>query len=525
MATDVFGIVGKVVSGTYDVQAVVGEGGFAVVYRAFHTKFRAKVALKCLKIPDQLEEQQQQDFLEQFRGEGELLFQLSASLPTVVRPLHVDAFTTSKGTLVPFMALEWLEGETLDAIIVRRKKAGQAPLSLRELVTLLTPVARALERAHNFHGSDGPISIVHRDLKPENIFVATSLGEQVVKILDFGIGKAKSFATQVAGRASATPTGLASFTPAYGAPEQWLPKRYGQTGPWTDVWGLALTMVEALAARPILDGDHTAMMGTTLDDRRRPTPRSEGVQVPEGVERVFEQALAVDPRNRFRDAGQFWNALLAAMGVQADPDPLVPSAARMPAIPAIPDLQVSVARPARPAARGAALSHGEIELEDSKPVELALDLALDERSTVRASQSPDLPGPQTPPGDAVMASSAGSLAEAPRPALAASAPVTLGAALAPARPTAERTPGYPAQPGAVPYRPSAENYEASWVSRAAPGLALLGLSIAVTLADQAYAAAAGEVFSLGPLRALWIAVLFMLSGFGWLAYEFLMRGR
>jgi eukaryotic-like serine/threonine-protein kinase len=520
MPADVFGIVGKVVGGTYEVQAVVGEGGFAVVYRAFHTKFRAKVALKCLKIPDQLGEQQQQEFLEQFRGEGELLFQLSASLPTVVRPLHVDAFTTSKGTLVPFMALEWLEGETLDAIIVRRKKAGQAPLSLRELVTLLTPVARALERAHNFHGPDGPISIVHRDLKPENIFVATSLGEQVVKILDFGIGKAKSFATQVAGRASATPTGLASFTPAYGAPEQWLPKRYGQTGPWTDVWGLALTVVEALAARPILEGDHTAMMGTTIDERRRPTPRSEGVVVPDGVEQVFEQALAVDPRNRFRDAGQFWNALLAALGVQTDPDPLVPSAARMPALPAIPDLQVSAARPARPAARGAALSHGEIELEESKPLELALDLAPDERSTVLASKSPDSPGPRASPGDAVVASSTtGSLAEAPRPWLAASAPVALGSARAHGHAGPEQSSGY------VPYRPSAGNYEVSWASRAAPGLALLGLSIAVTLADQAYAAAAGEVFSLGPLRALWIAVLFMLSGLGWLAYEFVVRGR
>ena len=524
MAADVYGIVGKVIAGTYQVQAAVGEGGFAVVYRAHHTKFRASVALKCLKIPDQLDDSAQKEFLEQFRAEGELLFQLSAAIPTVVRPLHVDAFTLANKTLVPFMALEWLEGETLEAIIVRRKKAGQAPLSLRELVTLLTPVARALERAHDFRGPDGPISIVHRDLKPENIFVATSLGEQVVKILDFGIGKAKSFASQAAGRASATPTGIASFTPAYGAPEQWLPKRYGQSGPWTDVWGLALTMVEVMAARPILEGDHTAMMGTTLDDKRRPTPRNEGVQVSDAVERVFAQALAVDPRDRFPHAGAFWDALLGALGVEGDPAPLVPSAARMPALPAIPDLQVSVSRPPpRATVRAAgAISHGEIELDESAPVELALDLQSDEVPGLRASSSPDTSSHASPSGGSAIA----------LPARSAELPGAPGALVTgpgftrpdPARTAAEKPLPDPALQGAWP-RPSIENHEISWLGRAAPGLAMLGLSIAVTLADQAYAGAAGEVFSIGPLRALWIAVVFMLAGIGWLAYEFLAKGR
>ena len=164
-------------------------------------------------------------------------------------------------------------------------------------------------------GPDGPISIVHRDLKPENIFVANVAGEQVIKILDFGIGKAKSVASQVAGRASQSHSQLTSFTPAYGAPEQWVPKRFGQTGPWTDVWGLALTTVEVLAARPIIDGDQAAMMGTVLDPARRPTPRTEGLVVSDEVEAVFARALALDPRDRYADAGAFWNDLLPAAGI------------------------------------------------------------------------------------------------------------------------------------------------------------------------------------------------------------------
>src|SRR4029079_13003394 len=150
---------------------------------------------------------------------------------------------------------------------------------------------------------EGRISIVHRDLKPENLFIAQVAGEEVVKILDFGIGKVKSAASQVAGRVSQDGSGALALTPAYGAPEQWAPRHYGQTGPWTDVWGLSLCIVETLAARAIIEGDASAMMGIALDPARRPTPRQEGVEVWDAVEAVFARALALDPRARQRDVG------------------------------------------------------------------------------------------------------------------------------------------------------------------------------------------------------------------------------
>ena len=312
MAEDAFGIVGSVIASAYHVESVVAEGGFGTVYRAHHGGFRAPVALKCLRLPPGLLPEARQHFLDSFRAEAELLFRLSASIPAVVRPLHVDAFMAADGRFVPYLVLEWLEGSTLDAVIRKRRADGQAPLALKKLVRLLTPVARALERAHNFHGPEGPVSIVHRDLKPENIFVANVAGEELVKILDFGIGKAKSMVSQVAGRASQSAGGIATFTPAYGSPEQWAPKRYGQTGPWTDVWGLALTLSEALVGHPLIDGDPAAIMGTVLDPHRRPTPGSEGVIVSDEVEGVFLRALALDPRERQADAGMFWNELLAA---------------------------------------------------------------------------------------------------------------------------------------------------------------------------------------------------------------------
>ncbi len=620
MTEDVFGIVGKVIAGTYEVEQVVAEGGFGVVYRAHHGGFRAPVALKCLKTPQQLSSELQAEFLEQFRAEAELLFRLSASIPTVVRPLHIDAVTLDNGMFVPFMALEWLEGETLGAIMERRRDNGDAPLGLKKLVRLLTPVARALERAHNFMGPDGPISVVHRDIKPENIFVARVAGEEVVKILDFGIGKAKSVASQVAGRASQTHSALSSFTPAYGAPEQWVPKRYGQSGPWTDVWGLALTMVELLAGRTVIDGDHAGMMGTVLDQNRRPTPRSEGVEVPDAVEEVFRRALAVDPRERYPDAGKFWNALCSAAGVRGDaadeyvprardaraegghvpreehieaavrlaskpPSNRAPSSHReaetMPASAlapaAVPELELGEPPPAsrRRTSSGAVMPAvtGELDLDDSAPnVNLALDLAPGERPAQRSSNSapnwpiPTMAGGAGGSGSGPPASQGGVNQPAARLAMpsgsglepplddaltgvprsrsvsgtqaAVSSPVARsasgtahaavrvdGPASAPHWSPPPEPPSNPrwsvppvggasepprwSMPGA---QQAAPKPEAGLGRRLAPGIVLLCASIVLTVVDQTYAGSSGEVLTLGPLRATWLAALLMLMG-------------
>ncbi len=314
MAEDVFGIVGTVQAGSFHVERAIAEGGFGVVYRAQHGAFRAPVALKCLKIPVSMTAAQRDLFLEKFREEAEMLFRLSASIPEVVRPLHVDVLHLPDGRVVPFLALEWLEGEPLDVMIHNRNKSGQGPIGAHKLVKLLRPIASALSRAHRFNGPSGRVSIIHRDLKPENIFITNVAGVESVKILDFGIARAKSAATQNAGRVTSEEQ-LSAFTPAYAAPEQWLPKRFGTTGPWTDVWGLAITMVEALSGKPPIDGDLHAMMATATDDRRRPTPREEGVALSAEADQVFERALAVHPRDRIQDIEVFYTELQAALGV------------------------------------------------------------------------------------------------------------------------------------------------------------------------------------------------------------------
>src|SRR6187399_3037652 len=136
MTVDRFGLVGTVIASAYHVESVVAEGGFGVVYRAHHGGFRAPVALKCLKVPQHLGKDYRERFLEQFRAEAQVMFRLSASISNVVRPLHVDVMTTPKGAFVPFMVLEWLEGETLDAIIRGRRAQRKPALALAEMARL-----------------------------------------------------------------------------------------------------------------------------------------------------------------------------------------------------------------------------------------------------------------------------------------------------------------------------------------------------------------------------------------------------
>ncbi|HHH12163.1 MAG TPA: serine/threonine protein kinase, partial [Sorangium sp.] len=315
MVEDVFGIIGTTLAGTFHIEEVIAEGGFGVVYRAEHGAFRAPVALKCLKISGSVSRAKTDRLMESFREEAEILFHLSAHIPEVVRPLHADMMVLKDGTVVPYIAMEWVEGRPLDSIIIVREDEGLAPLTVGAVVKMLTPIAHALSKAHRFHVPGGAVvSVTHCDLKPENI-VITDHGRPVrAKILDFGIARARDLFNQNVGKMT-TSRVPRPFTPSYGAPEQWVPKRYGQTGPWTDVWGLALTMVECLTGKPPIDGDMHAMMGTALDPTRRPSPGADGVPISAAVEDVFQRGLAVDPRDRFQDIETFWSALEHAHGV------------------------------------------------------------------------------------------------------------------------------------------------------------------------------------------------------------------
>ena len=518
-AEDRFGIVGRVIAGAYHVERVVAEGGFGVVYRAQHGGFRAPIALKCLKVPQHLKDEHQARFLEHFREEAEVMFRLSASTPNVVRPLHVDVMTTPNGAFVPFLVLEWLEGETLDAIIRGRRAARKPPLVIGEVVRLLEPVAQALDRAHHFDGPRGKETIVHCDLKPENVFVADVGGERVVKILDFGVAKVRSAAT----RAGGTSEAVSLFTPAYGAPEQWNPASFGEAGPWTDVWGLALTIVETLVGEPVISGDHQRIMKQVLDRARRPTPRTHGVELPDAIESVLARALAVDPRERPRDAGVFWKAVTQAMG-EAEAIASSPQAAAF-----IPDL-VPVSRPRRSIKPNEGTGQRfDFEEVGAGGPSLDLDLPPDEPLHRRSLTPPGVsvaPAAEANPAGAPSLSPSGPVTTSARaPAVIPSlAPVPVVPAVpeAPPKislqpPSAAEPAGAKTPPGVIMPKISVPSAPPTLARRLAPGVAMAAASVLLTLLDHVYASVSGEVFSIGPLRTTWLAALLLLGGVGLVA--------
>jgi formylglycine-generating enzyme required for sulfatase activity len=210
------------------------------------------------------------------------------------------------------MVLEWLEGSSLEAVLSDEQARRVAPRTLEQAVALIEPAAEALALAHKR-------GIAHRDIKPANLFLLGDARSDAcpIKLLDFGIAKVVQDAQKMGGAFTKTSGQVTSFTPSYGAPEQFS-RTHGATGPWTDVFALALVLVECVTGAAPLDGDDFMQIAYAAADKAvRPTPRTRGVVVSDAVEAVFRGALAVVPAERYRTAGEFWNALRVAMGHQA----------------------------------------------------------------------------------------------------------------------------------------------------------------------------------------------------------------
>ena len=297
--TDVFGLVGGTLDGKYDVERVVAEGGFGVVYRATHCGLRRPVAIKVLKVPENLDVALRGVFAETFAQEARLIAGLDH--PAAVRVLDFGVGAMPSGAAVPWMALEWIEGTSLEsALDARRGAGGRSPA---EALALLRPVLEAITLAHE-------AGIAHRDLKPANLMVVPSRrGGAELRVLDFGIAKTMGDEehVSVSGR-TATHSRLQACSPPYAAPEQVSGTR---TGPWTDVHALGLILTELLTDAPPYPGDDLTELYAAALSPTRPTPARVGVDVG-AWEAVLVRAVAMRPAERFQHAG----ALLAALDAE-----------------------------------------------------------------------------------------------------------------------------------------------------------------------------------------------------------------
>jgi len=308
MANDPLNLTDKTIADKYRIESMVGEGGIAVVYRAIHTIWDQPVAIKFFNGLSSAPPEHRQHLQDDFIKEGALLTELSSHTANIVQARDVGTHTTEDGRWMPYMVLEWLDGETFEELLVRMHSEG-GTFSPDEVYALLKPAAEALDLAHGR-------GIAHRDIKPANIFLVGELGsaDAKVKLLDFGVAKVITENSELQAALAKTGTNLTSFTPQYGAPEQFS-RGYGATGPWTDVFALALVAVDMICGKEALDGDTLVQLAfSSSNPEVRPTPNSLGASIPERVDAVFRKALAVQPEDRYARAGELWEAFGLALG-------------------------------------------------------------------------------------------------------------------------------------------------------------------------------------------------------------------
>ena len=313
---DPLSISSQIIAEKYRIENLVGEGGFAMVYLAEHTIWKQPVAVKFFTGLSQAPAEYRDELLQQFFQEGALLSELSSQTAGIVQARDVGAYTTREGRWLPFMVLEWLDGTPLDTILAEDQRQGQA-WSESEVVGFLRRILPILDVAHRR-------GIAHRDMKPANIFIMGDDARALAtpcKLLDFGVAKMLSDQAKVSAALARTGAAISSFTPRYGAPEQFT-RSYGATGPWTDVYAVALVACEMLAARVALEGNDLVQFGfSSANPARRPTPRLLGATVSDQLEAVFGKALAIRPEDRFAHAGEFLASVDRALPASPRPAP------------------------------------------------------------------------------------------------------------------------------------------------------------------------------------------------------------
>ena len=249
---------GVVVDGRFLLHEKIGEGRFGVVYRATHEMLRKQVAIKVFRDVDTDDSAKVVELLQ----EGVVSCRLEH--PNAVTVLDFGISKTREAYLV----MEFLSGELLRDVVDR------GPMEASRAIEIALPVASVLMEAH-------ARGVVHRDLKPDNVLLHQRFGQEVVKVLDFGIA---GFLEALGGDARARDDIVG--TPAYMAPEIALQDPVDGR---SDVYALGCMLYELLCGRPpFLKPTPVATVVAHIKETAPPLPES----VPGGVRRVVGEMMA-----------------------------------------------------------------------------------------------------------------------------------------------------------------------------------------------------------------------------------------
>ncbi len=286
-------LIGTTLAGRYLVEDVIGEGGMATVYRARHTLVDRPCAVKVMNPALATDPTTR----ERFRREAK-------STQTLAHPNVIEIFDqgeTPDGTT--YIVMELLAGKTLAELT----DAGAVPLP--RAIPIMIQISRGIARAHD-------LGVVHRDLKPENIFIVRRPfdGSDLVKILDFGIAKAR-------GDTRLTNAGELFGTPQYLAPER---ITAGEAGPSVDLYALGVIFFEMATGKlPFEASDPTTFLIKHMKEKP-PPPRAIDPRLPEKLDTLIVQLLEKDPKARPVDAHRIEQELVVlstSLGIPVPPEP------------------------------------------------------------------------------------------------------------------------------------------------------------------------------------------------------------
>ena len=262
------GMIGRSIA-HFEIVDRLGEGGMGAVYKARDRHLDRDVALKVL-LPETLgNADRRRRFVQEAKAASAL------NHPNII---HIYDIDEADGEL--FIAMEYVDGQTLDGAIARR---GLPPA---EALQYALPMANALAKAH-------AAGIIHRDFKPSNIMIS---GEGTVKVLDFGLAKLMEDGSAETG-ATRTLEGTVVGTAAYMSPEQAEGKAVDAR---SDIFSFGAVLYEMLTGRRAFGGEsRMATISSVLRDEPKP-PSQIRAGVPRELERIVARCLRKDPGRRFQ---------------------------------------------------------------------------------------------------------------------------------------------------------------------------------------------------------------------------------